>query len=203
MKTTTKGLATATIAATALAGISFAVTPAANASAAANKTFHTNVKPTCKVGSFGNHVLPSVVSGTVPTSVKRGAAFSMTGSNIKVTVPADLNQQAYTVGARFQKVTFKVVNVNNTNIAPSVKDTVTKDFTTGFVPVPANGTSSFLTKTVSVPLKGGTKAGTGTIKAGSVTSTFTLYDANKNVLLANQPVSCGATNTPLVAIKIT
>lgn len=211
MKMTKKTLATATVAATALAGLSVAVAPGASAATTATKSFSKSFNQTCTVGPFGSHILGATVSGTTPTTVKRGAAFSLTNGKIKVVVGVaadgapNLNAQAFSVGARFQKVTFKTVNLNNTDIAPATKNALTKSITTGFVPVPNGGTSNFLAPTsgaLTVALKGGTKAGTGTIKAGSVSATFTLYDAAKNPILQNQPVTCGATNTALTTLKV-
>lgn len=211
MTITKKSLVTATVAATALAGVSLAVAPAANAATTATKSFSKSFNQNCTVGPFGSHVLGASVSGVTPTTVKRGAAFKLTNGKIKVVVGVaadpgpNLNAQAYSVGARFQKVTFKTVNLNNTNLAPATKNALTTSITTAFVPVPNGGTSNFLapaTGALTVALKGGTKAGTGTIKAGSVSATFTLYDAAKNPILQNQPVTCGATNTVLTTLKV-
>lgn len=205
MNLTKKSLATATVAATALAGMSVALAPAATAATAgtlANKNFTKSFVSTCQVGPFGTQRLPSKVTGTVPSSVAKGSAFKLTNGKITVTVPASLNQQAYAAGARYQKVTFKTVNLSNRNITPKVKDTVVNDITTPFVAVPQNANSNFTVPSgagLTVPLKAGTTAGTGSLGVGSVQATFTLYNANKQPILSDQSVNC-AEPTPRVTL---
>ena len=206
MKITKKSLATATIAATALAGAGFASAPAASADAAATKTFSKSFQQRCNVGPFGPRDLGVTVSGVIPTAVKKGAAFNVTNAKIRVTIPATLNSAAYAAGARSQTVTFSVVNLNNTNIAPAVKDAIATNITTARTAVPANAPSSFLapkTGGLTVPLKGGANVGTGTLKSGSVSATFQLYNAAGAAIGGPQTVTCGATNIVLTTTKIT
>lgn len=205
MKTITKRVAMATIAATSVAGLSLVVSPAANAAPTATKSFSKSFPQQCTVAPFtGTQTLGATVSGVVPTSVKHGTAFKLTNSKITTVVPASLNAQAYALGGRYQKVTFKVVNLDNTNISPATKNALTKSITTAFVAVPANASTKFTVPTtggITVPLVAG-KVGTGTLKAGSVSATYTLYNAQKQVLAGNQVVKCGATNTVLTTVKI-
>ncbi len=207
MNTTKKSLATATVAATALAGFSFALAPAANAQALATKTFSKAFTQKCQtVGPFGANSLGATVSGVVPTAVKKGAAFNLTNAKVKTTIPATLNSAAFAAGGRSQIVTFTVINLDNTKIAPSVKNILTKATSAARTPIVAGQASSFTVPVVgglTVPLKAGTTTGLGSIKSGQVTATFQLFDANGNALGGPQPVSCGAQNILLTTINIT
>lgn len=198
MNTTKKSLATATIAATALAGLSFAFAPGATAATTATKTFTKSFPDSCSVGFFGQYNLQATVSGTVPTAVARNAKFNLTNAKIRVVLPGNLNAQAYAAGARFTKVTFKVVNLNNVKIVPATKDAVATDITTGFVAVPNGATSAFNAPTtggLTVPLTAGTTTGTGKLNAGAVQATFTLYNAAKQPIISGQSVTCAAPKT--------
>ena len=207
MNTTKKSLATATIAATALAGFSFALAPAANAEAAATKTFTKSFSQICQtVGPLQNQKLGATVSGTVPTTVKRGAPFKLTNTKIKVTVPANINTILSSTGIASATVTFSVININNVDLAPAVKDTVVTNVTTARIPVVAGQPSSFVApKTGGLPavaLKGGTKAGTATIKSGAVKATFQGYNAAGAKQGGPQPVSCSPANAVLTTLKV-
>ncbi len=202
MNPTFKMLATTTLAATALAGVG-AFAPAASAAPAATKTFAQSFTDTCAVNPFGNFPLGAAVTGTAPTTVVHGAAFKLTNLKIKVTVPGSLNATAAGAGAKYQRVTFQIVNINNKGITPAVADTVKTDFTTGFVPVVANKPSVFTapaTGGLSVALKAGAK-GTGTIQAGSVQASFTLYDKTKTPFFSGSVV-CGNPKTPVTLTTI-
>ena len=208
MNTTKKSLATATIAATALAGFSFALAPAANASsAAATKSFSKSFTQTCQqVGPLTDQKLGATVSGTVPTTVKRGAAFKLTNTKIKVTVPANINTILAGSGITTATVTFSVVNINNVDLAPTVKDTVATNITTAKIPVVPGKPSNFVAPKAgtlpAVALKGGAKAGTATIKSGAVKSTFQGYDKTGAKVGGPQTVSCAAVNAVLTTIKV-
>jgi len=207
MNTTKKSLATATVAATALAGLGLVIAPSANAAATANKTFSTSFTQNCgKVGDFlTNQKLGATVSGTLPASVKKGAAFSLTGAKIKVVVPSVINTFLAGGGVTSATVTFSVVNLNNTNITPATIDAVKTNITTVKIPVVAGKTSTFTAPTsggLTVALRGGTKAGAATIKAGSVAATFQGFNATGGKVGGAQPVSCSASNTVLTSITI-
>lgn len=205
MNTTKKSLA---VAATALAGLAVAMAPAASASTstAVNKTFNE----ACQVAPFGPQTLKATVTGTVPDSVVHGTTFKLTQGKFKVIIPASLNATAYGSGGRYMKVTFHTVNLTTSNASPSTKDVFPTDYTTGFVAVPANSSStftapggtsyltpSFTAKTAGTPIK---------IKVGNVEATYTLYNSTKTAVLPNQAVTCAApkssTGTPIVIATI-
>ncbi len=206
MNTTKKSLATATVAATALAGFGFVMAPSANAAATANKAFSKSFTQTCQqVGPLTNQKLGATVSGTIPATVKKGAAFTLTGAKIKVVVPAGINTVLAGSGITSATVTFSVINLNNTNITPATIDAVKTNITTARIPVNPGQTSSFVAPTkggLTVALKGGTKAGAATLKAGSVAATFQGYNAAGGKVGGAQPVSCSASNTLLTSITI-
>jgi hypothetical protein len=206
MNTTKKSLATATVAATALAGFGFVLAPSANASATATKAFTKTFQQTCQqVGILTNQKLSATVSGVTPTTVKKGAAFSLTGAKIKVVVPAGINTVLSGSGISSATVTFSVINLNNVNLSPTTVDAVKTNITTAKIPVVAGKTSTFAvpkTGTLSVALKGGTKAGAATIKAGSITATFQGYNSSGAKVGGAQPVSCSASNTVLTSLTV-
>jgi hypothetical protein len=206
MNTTKKSLATATIAATALAGLGVLNAPTASAEAAATKTFSKTFQQTCQqVGPLTDQELQATVSGVQPVGVKRGAAFKLTNVKIKVVVPANINSVLATTGVRSATVTFSVVNLKNTNLAPATKDAIATNVTTKRIQVVAGQTSSFVVPKVgglTVGLKGGTKVGPGTMRSGNVAATFQGYDANGNKLGPANVVRCAAENVVLGTVRV-
>jgi hypothetical protein len=206
MNTTKKSLATATVAATALAGFGFVLAPSANAATTANKAFTKTFQQTCQqVGPLTNQKLGATVSGITPATVKKGAAFSLTSAKIKVVVPAGINTVLAGSGISSATVTFSVINLNNVNIAPATVDAVKTNITTARIPVVPGQTSSFAvpkTGGLTVALKGGTKAGAASIKAGSIKATFQGYNSSGAKVGGAQVVSCSASNTVLTSLTI-
>ena len=197
-----KSLATATIAATALAGLGLATAPGASAAETATKTVTKTFTQNCQtVGPLGARSFPSTITVTQPVSVKRGAAFSIT-TKLKINVPASVNTSAAALGADQQVTTLTVVNVNTTLLSKATTDlTGAGSAKAPKAPVTSGKPSTLVFPALKTAFKAGAKAGNAAAKTGSITGNFQLYK-NGAALGGPLPLQCAAQNVLVTSIKI-
>lgn len=201
---TTKRLASVTVAAAAAAGLTLAMTPAASATATATATRTTTYTQKCTVGILGSRDLPTKVVVTGPTAVARNAPFSVS-TKITVTVPSSVNQAAYALGARSQKVVLSTINVNTTKTTTPTKDiTGTGSLAGPKIVVPATGTSTIAFPAKAASFKAASTTGIATAKTGSISGLAYLYNSS-GALVGGQPqkITCGAQNVLVFSLKVT
>lgn len=201
---TTKALATVTAAAAAVAGLSLAVAPGANAATDATKTVTKSFTQTCQtVGPLGQRSFPSTITVTLPTSVAHGASFTTT-TKIKLTVPGSVNGAAYALGARSQQTTLQTINVNTTKLSKATWDITGAGVTTAPKTNVPNGTPTTLTfPLIHTTFKAGATAGTANIKTGSIAGFFNLYAADGSNPFGQQQLSCAAQNVLVTTLPVT
>lgn len=198
-----KTLTSATIAATAVAGLGLATAPMASAAPTATKTVSKSFVQTCQtVGPLGSRKFPSKITVTQPTSVKHGTSFTVT-TLLNITVPASVNSAAHSLGANSQRTTLKTINVNTTLLSKATTDITGAGSTTA--PVAPVGTSATTLKFPKITTKftAGSKAGSASVKTGSISGSFVLYaSANGSGPGSTQQLSCAAQNVPVTSITI-
>jgi hypothetical protein len=197
-----------TLLATAVTSLSaVAFTGPASAAPNTTKSFKVTYNINCTVSFFGSSTQSITLSGRVPISVVHGTKFHITAIKIVEHVPAALGMAAYAAGIRSFDGTIISSNEGVSNGSPNPVNVLGS---TGYLlPTGANreqiqnGPFNILipvTLTLKSPAVTAGTAGTNLVTtAGSGAANLNFYDANGNLIAANQPVTC-STPSPTVTL---